>query len=325
MSAAAPPVTVVVAGRDRRAELLATLDRQPAPVIYVDNASTDGSAAAVRGACPAVTVVHLRRDAGAYARTLGVRRAGSEYVALADADSWWPARSLAAAARALDAAPRLAVVAARILGPDGRPDPACAPLAASPLPPVDGAPGLLGFVAGAAVVRRSAFLAAGGFDPVVGSPGEEERLAWDLAEQGWHLAYRDDVVVHRQPRARRHLAAQRRRQVARAAVLTGFMRLPWPAATARLQRAWHGEPPERAGAADAVRELPAALRRRRVLSAEVLAWLVRLGEVDPDDVAEAAPTGAPTGGRTAGGRPPSAPSVRRPAPLAAGAAGRPRR
>ena len=39
---------------------------------------------------------------------------------------------------------------------------------------------VLGFLACGAVVRRSAFVQAGGFDPVVHFGGEEERLALDL-------------------------------------------------------------------------------------------------------------------------------------------------
>lgn len=62
-------VTVVVMSRNRRRELLASLSRHRAPVVYVDNASTDGSAEAVRAAHPDGDVIELDRNAGAYART----------------------------------------------------------------------------------------------------------------------------------------------------------------------------------------------------------------------------------------------------------------
>ena len=67
-------VTVVIATRNRRPELCATLGRLRAlpeepPVIVVDNGSADGTPAAVRDAFPEVEVVARRRNAGASAAT----------------------------------------------------------------------------------------------------------------------------------------------------------------------------------------------------------------------------------------------------------------
>ena len=94
----APPTsTVVVASQNRREELLTTLPRHEAPVVLVDNASTDGTAEAVRAAHPEVTVIALDRNVGARARTVGVRRAGTPFVAFADDDSWWAPGDLARA------------------------------------------------------------------------------------------------------------------------------------------------------------------------------------------------------------------------------------
>jgi len=80
-------VSVVVASRNRRADLLATLPRHEAPVILVDNGSTDGTVDAVRSALPEVQVIPLRRNLGAFARTIGVLAATTAYVAFADDDS----------------------------------------------------------------------------------------------------------------------------------------------------------------------------------------------------------------------------------------------
>src|SRR6185312_14761877 len=90
-------VTVVVASRNRRADLLASLPRHEAPVILVDNGSTDGTVAAVRAAHPQVTVLPLERNEGAAGRTRGVVSAGTEFVAFADDDSWWAPGDLARA------------------------------------------------------------------------------------------------------------------------------------------------------------------------------------------------------------------------------------
>jgi GT2 family glycosyltransferase len=187
-------VTVVVMSQNRREDLLRTLPRHEAPVVLVDNASTDGTVEAVRAALPEVTVVPLERNVGSYARTLGVERAGTEFVAFADDDSWWAPGDLARAVEVMRAHPRLAVLNARILvGPEERLDSFCTELARSPLGTPDDLPGpaLLGFIACGAMVRTEAFRAVGGFDPVVRFPGEEERLSLDLAAAGWGIAYVD--------------------------------------------------------------------------------------------------------------------------------------
>jgi len=92
-TAQAPRVSVVVVTRDRRAGLLATLERLVAlperpPVIVVDNGSSDGTPAAVRGRFPGVEVITLGYNAGSAGRTAGVRCARTPYVAFSDDDSW---------------------------------------------------------------------------------------------------------------------------------------------------------------------------------------------------------------------------------------------
>ncbi|WP_409331550.1 glycosyltransferase family 2 protein [Trujillonella humicola] len=267
-------VTVVVMSRDRHEDLLASLPRHEAPVVLVDNASTDGSVEAVRAAHPGVTVLPLTRNVGARARTIGTELAGTPFVAFADDDSWWAPGDLARAAAIMRDHPRLAVLNARILvGPEERLDPVCAEMAASPLgtePDLPG-PALLGFVACGAMVRTEAFLAAGGFDPVVRFPGEEERLSLDLAAAGWGLAYVGTVTVHHHPSVRRHDAAARRTAIWRSRMLTAVLRLP-PADVARVALAALREGPSgRRGLARALREVPQALRRRRRAPGAVVA------------------------------------------------------
>ncbi|WP_308169077.1 glycosyltransferase family 2 protein [Cellulomonas hominis] len=260
-----PRVTVVVMSRDRCAELVASLGRHRAPVVLVDNGSTDGTADAVRAAHPRARVVEAGRNLGAAARTLGVRLARTPYVAFADDDSWWAPGSLARAAAVLDADPGVAVVQAGILvGPDERPDPFCAVLAASPLPrsPRTDLPAVLGFVACAAMVRRDAFLAAGGFDDVVRFPGEEERLALDLAAAGHVLVHDPAAVVHHHPSPRRGDPATRAAAVTRSRLLTGALRLPWPD-VARDAAGAVRTPAGRRGVRAALPDLPRALARRR--------------------------------------------------------------
>jgi GT2 family glycosyltransferase len=269
-------VTVVVASRNRRDELLASLPRHEAPVVLVDNASDDGSAEAVRSAYPDVTVLAQRSNLGAAGRTLGVRRAGTPFVAFADDDSWWAPGDLARAVGILRDHPRLALLNARILvGPEERLDPVCAEMARSPLPaPADSpGPALLGFVACAAVVRTEAFLAVGGFDRVVRFPGEEERVALDLAAAGWQMAYVDAVTVHHHPSPVRHAPGRRRAGIWRSRLLTAAMRLPATDVARLLTGALRAGRPGVEGLLRALPDVPAAFRHRRPVPPQVRARL----------------------------------------------------
>jgi GT2 family glycosyltransferase len=272
-------VRIVVASRNRRDDLLASLPRHEAPVILVDNASTDGTVEAVRSAYPEVTVLPQARNLGAEGRTLGVSRAGTPFVAFADDDSWWAPGDLARAVEIMRAHPRLAVLNARIVvGPEERLDGLCAELAASPLgtPPDLPGPSLLGFIACGALVRTEAFRAVGGFDPVVRFPGEEERVALDLAAAGWGIAYVDAVTVHHHPSPARHSPDRRQAAVWRSRLLTAVMRLPAADLARTVRAALAAGAPGRAGIRGAVPDLAAALRRRRVVPPRVLADLRRL-------------------------------------------------
>jgi GT2 family glycosyltransferase len=272
-----PRIAVVVASRDRRATLLAHLPRHLAlperpRVVLVDDGSSDGTAAAVRDAHPAVEVLELGRSRGAAARNAGLEHlAGVPYVALCDDDSFFAPGALARAADVLDAVPRLGLLAARILvGPDGREDPLNARLAGD-LPARTGQPGTpaVGFLACAAVVRREAVLAAGGFHPRLGIGGEESLLAWDLAATGWRLSFVADVVAHHHPAATRSRPARRRREARNALWTTWLRRPPAVAAAATLQAARR----DPRALADAAAGLPWVLRDRRRLPTAVEADL----------------------------------------------------
>lgn len=271
-------VTIVVATRDRRADLERTLPRHEAAVIVVDNGSADGSVHAVRARHPAAEVVELGRNHGAPARNLGVERAATPYVAFADDDSWWAPGALDRAVAVLDAHPRLAVLAARVLVGDAEAlDPVCEAMSSSPLGTLADLPGpsILGFVACGAVVRRDAFLAAGGFDDVIFFFGEEERLALDLAAAGWGLAYVPEVTVHHHPSPARDPGGRRALAV-RNDLLVACLRRPWPVVARRAAAALRSGPAGRAGLRAALPRVPRALARRRRLPATVEAARRRL-------------------------------------------------
>lgn len=106
-------------------------------------------------------------------------------------DGWYEQAGLSIAADLLDRHPLLALVNARILvGPQRSAGPdLCGDGRQSPPPPrrPEGTP-LLGFIAGAVVVRKSAYL-EGGYDPRFFIGGEEETLSFRLAQAGWQMQY----------------------------------------------------------------------------------------------------------------------------------------
>ena len=265
-----PRVTVVVATRDRWQDLQRSLPHHSGPVVLVDNASEDGTPDRVAQAFPEVTVLRLARNAGAVARNDGVRACGTPYVAFADDDSWWEPGALDRAADLLDAHPHIGLLAGRLLvGDAGVLDPMCAEMARSPLGTRPGEPGprVLGFIACGAVVRRDAYLEAGGFDPVVFFAGEEERLALDLAARGWALCYAPDVVGRHLPSTSRDPGV-RPVQIQRNEILTSVMRRPLRR-TLRLALRAVGSVHGRRALIAAGPRLPAAVRARRRLPRDI--------------------------------------------------------
>jgi GT2 family glycosyltransferase len=270
-------VSTVVVSRNRREQLMHSLERHEPPVILVDNGSTDGTAEAVAARFPHVHVVPLGDNHGSPGRNIGVELARTPYVAFADDDSWWAPGSLTKCADVLDAHPRLGLVAAHMLvGPEERVDPVCELMARSPLHAGPDAPGtpVLGFMACGAVVRRDAFLQSGGFDDVVFFLGEEDRLAWDMAAHGWELVYRPDIVAHHHPQPGGR-SDGRRRLVTRNAVLTALMRRPWPVVVGQVMAACRSSE-GRGGVVDSLPRLRRALTARRRLPAQIEAQVRRL-------------------------------------------------
>jgi len=217
---------------------------------------------------------------------VGVRHVEAPYCAFCDDDTWWDPGCLRRAADLFDAQPRLAVITGRVLvGPEDREDPMCLVLERSPLPREPGMPGpaLLGFLAGASIVRRSAFLEAGGFEPRFFIGGEEDLLAVDLAARGWWLCYLAELTVHHHPSARRYASA-RRGTIARNAIWLAWLRRPVPIALRKtLQPAWHrpGDRDTWWTLAECLRGLPWAMIKRRALPRDVERGL-RLLEANAD-------------------------------------------
>jgi GT2 family glycosyltransferase len=272
-------VTVVIVTHNRRAELLRTLDRMTAlpdqaPVVVVDNASTDGTCDAVTELFSQVRLLPSTRNLGSLGRNLAVRDVTTPYVAFCDDDTWWEPGALRRAADLLDAYPGLASVTARILvAPDLVEDPITPELRDSPVPGPAWLPGpaLLGVLAGASMFRVDAFRQVGGFSPRLWLGGEEELLAIDLAAHGWWMCWAEDVVIQHAPSTARD--PRRRRQLGiRNTLWTAWLRRPLGSALRRtgimlrsIPRDWASV----AAVAEALRGLPWVLQERRVIPPEV--------------------------------------------------------
>ncbi|MFD5234564.1 glycosyltransferase family 2 protein [Streptomyces qaidamensis] len=268
------PVGIVIATRNRSASLARTLDRlldlpERPQILVVDNASTDDTRARLSRDFPQVRVLSLPSNRGALARTHGVRALRTPYVAFSDDDSWWAPGALELTAKLMDTHPRLGLIsAATLVGPAEKPDPLNDALAASPLGTGNDLPGtqVLGFLACASVVRREAYLDAGGFHPLLFFGGEETLLAYDLAARGWGVTHCTDVIAHHHPDpAPRNgrPAVQRRNEL-----LTAWLRRPVPHALARtrdLAADARHDPTARQALRQTLARLPAALRARRPL------------------------------------------------------------
>ncbi|MFF0792689.1 glycosyltransferase family 2 protein [Streptomyces spiralis] len=268
------PVGVVIATRNRSASLavtlrhLLTLPEHP-EIVVADNASTDATRALLAQEFPQVRVLSLPFNRGAVARTHGVRALHTPYVAFSDDDSWWAPGALGRATRHFDDHPRLGLLAGRTLvGPEQEPDPLNKVLADSPLGEATDLPGtqVLGFLACASVVRRTAYLDAGGFHPVLFFGAEETLLAYDLAARGWGVTHCPDVIAHHHPASGPR--PDRPAVIRRNELLTAWLRRPLPYALARtraLAADARRDPQARHALHETLTRLPAALRARRAL------------------------------------------------------------
>lgn len=172
--------------------------RLPREVILVDDASTDGSIEAVERryhGCDALRIVRQAQNGGACrARNRGVAETSAIWIAFLDSDDVWRKDKLALQSAALARAPEaIAAFSGFLCQQAGR------MVAVRTPPPVIRCDDLfhenvIGTTS-TAVIRRDAFLAAGGFDPAMPSCQD-----WDLylrvLAQGFGVAVPEPLVVY---------------------------------------------------------------------------------------------------------------------------------
>jgi mycofactocin system glycosyltransferase len=246
-------VAVVVPVRDRPDDLdrcLASIGSDH-PVVVVDDASHDPAAvAAVAKAHGAKLVVRTQNGGPGRARNDGLGAVTAELVAFVDSDCTATPGWLDGLTWMFDD-PELGGAAPRVR-PRVPPAPSRRPAvdgfnwshSALDLGPKEGEVGpraAIRFVPSAAlIVRRSALLDVGGFDPAM-RVGEDVDLVWRLVAAGWRVRYAPSVVVaHAEPRRWVDLMARRFRYGTSAGSLatrhpgcTAHIDLrPWPTAAA---------------------------------------------------------------------------------------------
>ena len=198
------PVSAVVVNLDGGSLLDAALDAlagdEPAEILVVDNGSAPSETARL-SARPGIRLIPLGENRGfAAPSNLGVRESAAPYVALVNNDCVVEKGYLAACAAALDADPALAAVQGVVLdgagtrvdgwglGWNGRAE--AIQLGRGEEPPPPGRPPfpVPGVSATAALYRRDAFLAAGGFAESFFAWYEDADLALRLTRGGARFA-----------------------------------------------------------------------------------------------------------------------------------------
>lgn len=179
-------------------------------VVVVDNASADGTAAAIRERFPEVAVVENVRNAGfAGGAAEGMRRTTGRWILMLNNDATVDPGAVRAMLAAGEADPVVGSVAAKIVFADGsdrinsagfevdRLGVAVERALGQPAGTVDGEPqAVFGASAGGALLRRTMVEETGGFDESFFLFLEDVDLAWRARLRGWRCVLVPQAVVH---------------------------------------------------------------------------------------------------------------------------------
>lgn len=294
MTAQLESVSVVVPNWNGRTWLPGCLDSlssqrlEPAEVLVVDNGSSDGSLEYLQAEHGRVRIHALGRNTGfAHAANQGLAVARHELVALVNTDVVLDQDWLARMVGALLARPDAASAACKMLSLENptriydagdvlRRDGACEQRGrfAHDDGRWDDAGEVFGACAGAAVYRRSAVLAVGGFDELYFAYLEDVDLALRLRLAGWSCVYEPVIARHAGEGSSRQLRHGHERLVTRNTLILVAKAfparwLPW-ILYRQLAWSWHALRERRLRAhlgalRSALPLLPAALRGRRHL------------------------------------------------------------
>ena len=185
----APLVTFLICTHDRRDVLLGTLGELDAAArrggvvvetIVVDNASTDGTAAAVAGRFPDVRVVRLARNRGACGRNAGLPHVAGEFVVFLDDDSFPTGDTVDRLVGHFAADDRLGAAVFTVTLPDASQECSAYPNVA---------------IGCGTAFRRAALADVGGLPVDFFMAAEEYDLSLRLLDAGWDVRRFDDLHV----------------------------------------------------------------------------------------------------------------------------------
>lgn len=243
-----PDVSAIIIGHDVRDEILHCLgslrdhaDGLRIQAIVVDNASSDGTAEAVRAAFPDAEVLRLDHNANVVARNAGLERARGRHRMFIDSDAALTPNALGAMVGLLDEDPTIGLVGPRLVYHDGRLQLSCRRYPPVLLPILRRPP--LGrwlergrtvrhhlmadephdrrrrveYVLGACqVFRAEAQAAVGGTDRRIWFGHDDADWCFRIREAGWSVVYEPAAVVvheYRRTSAKRPLSRFALRQL----------------------------------------------------------------------------------------------------------------
>jgi GT2 family glycosyltransferase len=278
-------------------EAIGRQTRAPAEVVVVDNGSHDGSLELLAECHPEVRVITLERNFGfAVAANRGIEAVGAEAVALVNTDVVLAPDWLARTVAALEAGPLTASVASKMVdledpgvlydtGDILRRDGACEQRGRfhRDVGRFDAPGEVWGACAGAALYRRAAVRAVGGFDERFFSYLEDVDLGLRLRLAGWSCRYEPVVARHAGGGSSGQLADPVSGWVERNTLLLVAKAFPvrWAHLVAYRQLAWLAHAAREGvlgahlkGALAALPLLPAMLRERRALRRAAIVTIV---------------------------------------------------
>jgi GT2 family glycosyltransferase len=183
-------VSFIISTRNRRQILLQTLaqidrcglSREAYEILVVDNASRDGTAAAIRMHFPQVRVFALHRNSGSCGKNIALPCARGRYVVFLDDDSYPQPGSIRRMIRHFEADERLGAAVFTVTLPDGSRE-------CSAYPDV--------FIGCGTGFRKRALNQVGGLPTDFFMQAEEYDLSLRLLNAGWDVRRFDDLhVVH---------------------------------------------------------------------------------------------------------------------------------
>lgn len=151
-------------------------------VIVVDNASNDGTADMLRTSFPRVELIALNENVGAPALNKGFEAARGDYILVLDDDSH-PETGLQEALAYLDANPKVGLLACKIVGGYHR------------IQSKQHLDLTMGFIGCGAILRRKAFLDAGGYADWIFLYANEFEHAIRIFEAGYELRYFEQCEI----------------------------------------------------------------------------------------------------------------------------------